>query len=108
MSEFIVIFITAPSKNEAEKIGKALVEKKLAACVNIIKDIRSIFFWKGKLSDEKEVLLIAKSKTKNFEKIEKEVKKLHSYEVPEIIGLPILMGSEDYLDWVEKEADKGV
>lgn len=104
MSEFIVIFITAPSKNEAEKIGKALVEKKLAACVNIIKDIRSIFFWKGKLSDEKEVLLIAKSKTKNFEKIEKEVKKLHSYEVPEIIGLPILMGSKDYLDWVDKES----
>jgi len=104
MSEFIVIFVTTSSMKEAERISKALVEKKLAACVNIIKDIRSIFFWKGKLSDEKEVLLVAKSKKKNFEKIEKEVKKLHSYEVPEIIGLPILMGSKDYLDWVDKES----
>jgi periplasmic divalent cation tolerance protein len=107
MSEFIVILVTTSSIKEADRISKVLVEKRLAACVNIIKDIRSIFFWKGKLSDEKEVLLIAKSKKKNFEKIEKEVKRLHSYEVPEIIGLPILMGSEDYLDWVEKEADKG-
>jgi periplasmic divalent cation tolerance protein len=104
MSEFIVIFVTTSSIKEADRISKVLVEKRLAACVNIIKDIRSIFFWKGKLSDEKEVLLIAKSKKKNFERIEKEVKKLHSYEVPEIIGLPILMGSEDYLDWVDKES----
>jgi len=104
MTEFIVIFITASSVEKAEKIGKALVEKKLAACVNIVRDIRSIFFWKGKISDEREVLLIAKSKRKNFEKIEKEVKKMHSYEVPEIIALPILIGSKDYLDWVEKES----
>jgi periplasmic divalent cation tolerance protein len=104
MSEFIVIFVTTSSVREAERISKVLVEKRLAACVNIIKDIRSIFFWKGELSDEKEVLLIAKSKKKNFQKIEIEVKKLHGYEVPEIIGLPILMGSEDYLDWVDKES----
>jgi len=104
MTEFIVVFITASSWEEAEKISKALVEKKLAACVNMVRDIRSIFFWKGKISDEKEVLLIAKAKRKNFEKIEKEVKKMHSYEVPEIIALPILIGSKDYLDWVEKES----
>ena len=104
MTEFIVIFVTASSWEEAEKIGKALVEKKLAACVNMVRDIRSIFFWKGKISDEKEVLLIAKAKRKNFEKIEKEVKKMHSYEVPEIIALPILIGSKDYLDWVDKES----
>jgi periplasmic divalent cation tolerance protein len=104
MTEFIVVFVTASSWEEAEKIGKALVEKKLAACVNMVRDIRSIFFWKGKISDEREVLLIAKAKRKNFEKIEKEVKKMHSYEVPEIIALPILIGSKDYLDWVDKES----
>lgn len=103
MIEFIVIFITAPSCDEAEKIGRALVEKKLVACVNIIKDIRSIFWWEGKISDGKEVLLIAKSKKDNFKEIENEVKKVHSYEVPEIIALPILYGSKDYLNWVEKE-----
>ena len=104
MTEFIVVFVTASSWEEAEKIGKALVEKKLAACVNMVRDIRSIFYWKGKISDEREVLLIAKAKRKNFEKIEKEVKKMHSYEVPEIIALPILIGSKDYLDWVDKES----
>ena len=103
-TEFIVIFITASSFDEAEKIGKTLVEKRLAPCVNIIRDVRSIFHWKGKVSDEKEVLLIAKSKRKNFEKIAEEVKRLHSYEVPEIIGLPISMGSKNYLDWIEKES----
>jgi periplasmic divalent cation tolerance protein len=103
MTEFMVVFITASTFDQAEKIGKALLEKKLVACVNIIKNIKSFFWWEGKISDEDEVLLMAKSKNDNFEKIEKETKKLHSYSVPEIIALPLVSGSKEYLDWIESE-----
>jgi periplasmic divalent cation tolerance protein len=103
MTEYIVVFITTPTFDQAEKIGKTLVEKRLVACVNIIKEIKSFFRWKGEISDEDEVLLMAKSKNDNFKKIEKETKKLHSYSVPEIIALPLVSGSKEYLDWIEKE-----
>ncbi|KPL04632.1 MAG: hypothetical protein AMJ90_00255 [candidate division Zixibacteria bacterium SM23_73_2] len=103
MTEYMVVFITASTFDQAEKIGKALLEKKLVACVNIIKDIKSFFWWKGEISDEDEVLLMAKSKNDNFKKIEKETKKLHSYSVPEIIALPLISGSKEYLDWIESE-----
>jgi periplasmic divalent cation tolerance protein len=106
MKEFIVIFITCSSLKEAEKIGSSLVEKKLIACVNVVPEIKSIFHWKGKITKEKEVLLIAKSRRELFESIQNEVKKLHSYEVPEIIALPIEAGSEDYLEWIKKETQK--
>ena len=106
MKEFIVIFVTSSSLEEAEKIGNSLVEKRLVACVNIMPEIKSIFLWKGKIAKEKEVLLIAKSRRELFDSIQNEVKVLHSYEVPEIIALPIEAGSEDYLEWIKKETQK--
>lgn len=99
----IVIFVTAANRTEAEQIGLALVEKKLIACCNIIEPVFSIFQWQSKICRENEVLLILKSMRDRFDLIIKEVKKMHSYETPEIIALPIIAGSEDYLSWIRKE-----
>jgi len=96
----MVVLITVTDEDEAVKIGKTLVEEKLAGCVNIIKGIRSIYFWQGKVEDEPEVLMIVKTKTDLFDELEKRVKSLHSYTVPEIIGIKIDKGSEGYLNWL--------
>ncbi|HDY68389.1 hypothetical protein LCGC14_2979790 [marine sediment metagenome] len=103
MPDYTVIFITTSSLDEAEKIGRALVEEKLVACANIISPIRSIYRWQGKICDDKEVLIILKTKKKLFKQIEKRVKALHSYEVPEVISIPIIEGSNKYLSWLENE-----
>ena len=103
MTDYILVFITASSEKEGEKIAQALVKEKLAACVNMIGGVKSLFSWKGQISLEEEVLLIAKTKDKLFESLKKRVLELHSYELPEIIALPILAGFEKYLDWIKKE-----
>jgi periplasmic divalent cation tolerance protein len=100
--EEIVVFITASNEDEAAKIAKALVETRLAGCVNIIKNIRSIYSWQGKIEDEPEVLMIAKTQKHLFDSLMKKVKELHSYTVPEIIALPIVEGSEEYLKWLRE------
>ncbi len=102
-SKKVVIFITASSVEEAEKIGNLLVEERLAACCNIVNSINSIFRWEGKICKESEVLLIVKSSLALFGDIIEKVKSLHSYEVPEIIALPIISGSGDYLKWIDEE-----
>lgn len=101
MTDCVVVYITVPSPEEGEKIARVLVEKRLVACVNIIPGIRSIYHWEGKICDDRELLLIAKTKASLFESLEKEVKKLHSYKVPEIIAVPISAGSSDYINWIE-------
>jgi periplasmic divalent cation tolerance protein len=98
---YIVIFITCAGKPEAIKIAKALLTKKLVACVNIVDKLESFFWWKGKIDRAKECLVMAKSTTAKLDKITKAVKSLHSYEVPEIIGLPIAGGNKTYLDWID-------
>ena len=103
MTDYILVFITASSEKEGEKIANALVKERLAACVNLIGGMKSTFRWKGQISSEQEVLLIAKTKDKLFEKLKRRVIDLHSYEVPEVIALPILAGFEKYLNWIEKE-----
>ncbi len=103
MSEYSVVLITTSSQEEAQKIGRTMVEERLFACVNIVSPIQSIFHWEGKLNDEKEALIIAKTKTGLFSEVVKRVKELHSYTVPEVLFLPILHGSESYLNWVETE-----
>jgi len=100
--ENIVIFITASNEDEAVKIAKALVEEKLAACVNIVKNIRSIYSWQGKIEDEPEVLMLVKTQKRLFESLSQKVKELHSYTVPEIITVPIIDGSQDYLKWLKE------
>ena len=97
----IVVFITASSKGEAQKIIAGLLEEKLAACVNVIEHIESHFWWQGKIDKAKEVLLVLKTRKALFNKVVKKVKSLHSYEVPEIIALPILSGNKQYLDWID-------
>ena len=98
----IIVFITASSEEEAAKIARALVEARLAGCVNIIKNIRSIYSWQGKIEDEPEVLMIAKTQKSLFDSLTKKVEELHSYTVPEIIVLPLVEGSKDYLKWLRE------
>lgn len=98
---YLVIFITTANQDETRKIARSLVEKKLVACVNIIPSIESIFTWKGKTEVAKEVLLIAKTKVGLFPRVEKEVKRLHSYECPEVIAFPVTKGNKNYLKWIK-------
>lgn len=98
--EFVVVFITAPGMEEAEKIAGKIVEEKLAGCVNIVNGIRSIYSWKGKIEDDPEVLMIAKTRKDLFDSLKKRVMELHSYDVPEVIAVPVVQGSEDYLNWL--------
>jgi len=100
--EPIVVYITAPNEEEAAKIARALVEKRLVGCVNIIKGIRSIYRWEGKIEDDAEVLMVAKTQRHNFKSLEKSVKDLHSYAVPEIIAIPVIEGSDVYLRWLSE------
>jgi periplasmic divalent cation tolerance protein len=100
--EYNVVFITAKDTIEARKIANGLLKAKLVACVNILDGVESIFRWKGKVDSAREVLMVIKSKQKSFEKIVSKVKLLHSYENPEIIALPIIAGSWNYLKWIEE------
>jgi len=99
---YVVIFITAPNKKEAEHIAQQLIKTRLAACVNITENIKSIFWWKGKVDRASEVLLIIKTRKSLINKLIKKVKSLHSYAVPEIIALPIIAGNKQYLDWINE------
>ncbi len=98
----IMVFITAPSPEEAENIASVLIESKLAACVNIIPGVRSVFAWKGKKESSEEHLLIAKTTSRAFKKLENTVKDLHSYDTPEIISIPLSESSREYLDWIDE------
>mgnify|MGYP001570129211 CR=1 FL=1 len=100
MSEYIVVFVTAPDADTAADMGRKLVEEGLCACVNIVPAIRSIYRWKGEICDNAESLCIIKTRTLLFEPIKKRVKELHTYEVPEIIAFKIEHGLKQYLDWI--------
>ena len=105
MSDPVVVLVTCGSEEEALKIANALVENRLAACVNLVAPIRSVYRWEGKIWDEKEWLLIIKTQKHRFEELEKKVKSLHSYSVPEITSLPITEGSSAYLDWIRENTE---
>ncbi|MFZ0931319.1 MAG: divalent-cation tolerance protein CutA [Syntrophobacteraceae bacterium] len=107
MSEISIVLVTAGSAEEAATIGRTLVEEHLAACANIVPQIRSIYRWKGQIYDEQEFLIIIKTRAEQFEALQERVKKLHSYEVPEIISFPVKRGLREYLEWVEKETGGG-
>ncbi len=102
MEECLVVLVAAQNEDEAARIATVLVEKKLAACCNIIKGARSIYSWKGTVHDEHETLMFIKTRRELFPVLESEVKRLHSYSIPEIIALPVVAGSDAYLSWVEK------
>jgi len=103
MSEFIVVFVTVGSVDEGERLAEALVEDRLAACVNRVKAVRSVYRWQGKIERSDEELLIVKTRRDLFAQVQEKVQRLHSYAVPEIVALPILAGSESYLRWLEEQ-----
>ncbi len=105
MSDPIVVLVTCGSEEEATKIANSLVEERIAACVNIISPVRSIYRWEGKVWDEREWVLVIKTQKKRFDKLEKKVKSLHSYSVSEVIALPIVEGSASYLKWLEENTE---
>ena len=98
---YVVIFVTASNKKEAQKIAAGLIKQRLVACVNIVDKVDSLFFWDAKIQKAKESLLIIKSKKEKMPKIIKLVKSLHSYKVPEIIALPVITGDKPYLRWID-------
>jgi periplasmic divalent cation tolerance protein len=100
------IYMTAGSKAEAQKIGKALVESRLAACVNILDNMQSIYRWKEKVQEDSEVVLIAKTTERRVPRLVDKVKSLHSYDCPCIVSLPVLDGYPPFLDWVQAEVEK--
>jgi periplasmic divalent cation tolerance protein len=105
MTDYIVVYVTAP-EDEAVNLAKTLVEERLVACVNIVPGLRSIYWWQGKVEDEPEVLCIMKTRSNLFESLRDRVRELHSYEVEEIIALPILAGNLPYLDWIKENTKK--
>ena len=99
----LVVLVTTSNRREALRIGRAVVEKKLAACGNIIPSVSSIFRWKGKIEKSREALLIMKTSARRYAALERLVRSMHSYEVPEIIALTVEKGLHPYLEWVHKE-----
>ena len=100
--EYLLVSTTTNSSEEAKRIADALVQERLAACVNIVPAITSIYRWQGEVHRDNEVLLIAKSRPELFESLAARVQALHSYEMPEIIALPIVAGSKVYLNWIDE------
>ncbi len=101
--KFIQVMTTTASKDEAQRIARALLEQRLAACVQIVGPIESLYWWQGALTKSEEWLCLAKSELELFSKIEETIKTLHSYEVPEILALPIVAGSDSYLRWLHEQ-----
>ena len=102
-TEFVVLLVTTASTEEAQRMAEVLLEKRKAAGVNIVPKINSRFWWHGTISSAEENLLIVKTKTSLLNEVIRLVKENHSYEVPQIIALPIVGGNQDYLDWIDRE-----
>ncbi len=103
MTDKIVVLSTCSSPAEAERIARLLVERRLAACVNIVPGVRSLYRWKGAVEDSGELLLVIKSRRSLFEQVRAAIEKAHSYEVPEVVALTITDGAQAYLAWLERE-----
>ena len=103
--DIVVIYCTVPNKKIAKDITKILMKHKLAACVSMIENVKSVFSWEGEICEEKEILLMIKTRRANYGKVKLVIEDIHSYSVPEIIALPIVDCSEDYLKWLVKETE---
>lgn len=103
MTPAIVVLVTVGSEQEAETIATALLEERLAACVSVTSPVRSLYRWEGRIADDREWQLIIKTQARLFEALAARVRALHSYDVPEIIALPVLAGTTDYVDWIQNE-----
>jgi len=105
--EFVVVLVTTATADEAAHIARALVEARLAACANVIGPIRSLFRWEGKVDDATEHLLLIKARAADVALLEERVRALHSYDLPEVIALPIGAGSAPYLAWLANATERG-
>ena len=103
--DIIVIYCTVPNKKLAKSITKIIMRHKLAACVSMVDRVQSVFSWDGEICEEKEVLMMIKTRRANYGKIKLVIEDMHTYSVPEIIALPIVDCSEDYLKWIVKETE---
>lgn len=103
MADYVVVFMTVPDEETGARVGRALVEEGLTACCNIVPKIRSIYKWKGKISDEGEALCIMKTRRELFDKLKERAAALHPYDVPEVIAVDISGGLPEYLKWIEDE-----
>jgi periplasmic divalent cation tolerance protein len=108
MTEILQVSTTTDKREDAEKISKALIDKRLAACVQIAGPITSYYRWKGNLGKAVEWLLIIKTRSELYPQLEEAIKKIHSYEVPEIVAVTVVAGSRDYLGWLRTETDNEV
>ena len=106
MTDKIVVLTAVDSQEQATKIARALVEKRVAACVNILPGAQSVYRWKGQIEEASEWMLVIKSRRDLFEALQSELRDLHSYEVPECVALPVVDGSEDYLAWLDREVSQ--
>src|SRR5260370_32062011 len=106
MTDKIVVLSACASVKEANRIATELVEKKLAACVNLVSGVRSVYRWKNKIEKSQEVLLVIKTSRALFENVRSQIEKVHSYELPEVIALPVVDGAEPYLEWMDRELVK--
>jgi periplasmic divalent cation tolerance protein len=107
MTSKIVVLSTCASQEDAERIGSGLVEKRLAACVSIVPGVTSIYRWQGAIERAAEWLLLIKTRAELFEEVSAELKRLHTYEVPEIVSLDVTEGSPAYLAWIDTETEQG-
>jgi periplasmic divalent cation tolerance protein len=105
MTNKIVVFSTCGSAEEAQALARKLLEARLAACVNLLMQIRSFYWWKGKVEEAGEWLLIIKTSREHFERVRVLLETSHSYELPEVLALPVIEGSPNYLDWLDRELD---
>jgi periplasmic divalent cation tolerance protein len=103
MTDAIQVVTTTSSQEEAEKIARALVERRLAACVQVAGPLTSTYHWKGRVEDAQEFLCIIKTRQSHYLAVEDAIRELHSYEVPEILAIPISAGNRAYLDWLREE-----
>jgi periplasmic divalent cation tolerance protein len=103
MTEKIVVFSNCGSEEEARRIARSLVEARVAACVNIVPGIQSIYQWKGAVQEDSEWMLVIKSTRSLFDQLSAELRKIHSYQVPEVLAIPVVAGSQEYLEWLDRE-----
>lgn len=99
----LIVLMTAPNRKEATRIARSLVMERLAACVNIVPEVTSIFHWEGRVQKGREVLLILKTTSRRYPALEKTIRSIHSYQVPEIVAVPVERGLDQYLEWVREE-----
>jgi periplasmic divalent cation tolerance protein len=102
----IVVLVTVPDHNIARKVSEAVLTARLAACVNVLPGIQSMYWWEGKIADEQEVLLLMKTTEARFESLSQTIRSAHPYEVPEIVAVPVVRGLPQYIEWIRRETSR--